>query len=141
MQATQHVALVHRAVDAIWNRGELDVADTLFAANYVNHGGLIPDLMFGPEAIKFSVALYRLAYPDLRLTVAHLASNGDTVRLQWTAQRASASHPTDDASASTANMLTGTITSRIADGQISETWVEWDREGALARLGPLPPVG
>ena len=33
--------LVRRAIDAIWNRGDLDVADALFAPDYINHGGLI----------------------------------------------------------------------------------------------------
>ncbi len=49
--------LVRQALEAIWNQGALEVADVLFAPDYVNHGGLIPDLMRGPEAIKLSVAL------------------------------------------------------------------------------------
>ena len=140
MQTTQHVAFVRRAVEDIWNQGELDVADELFAATYVNHGGLIPDVMFGPEAIKFSVAMYRLAYPDLQITVEHLRSDGDTVVFQWTAQRASVSHRSGDAATPTSNTLTGTITSHIADGRIGESWVEWDNEDAMAQLGVLPPI-
>ena len=62
--ATEHnVALVRHAVEAIWNRGELEAADAVFAPDYVNHGGLITDLVRGPEAIKVSVALYRRAFP------------------------------------------------------------------------------
>jgi hypothetical protein len=50
-------ALVRRVIDEIWNAGDIDLADELFASTYVNHGGLIPDLVKGPECIKFSVAL------------------------------------------------------------------------------------
>jgi len=40
--------LVRRAVEEIWNQGDLTLADVLFAPSYVNHGGLIPDLVCGP---------------------------------------------------------------------------------------------
>lgn len=140
MRAKQHAALVRRAVEAIWNRGELDVADALFATNYINHDGLIPDLIRGPEAIKVSVALYRTAFPNLRITVEELTADGDTVLLRWTAHRAPTADRSGDASMSTAGTLTGTLTSRLAGGQIVESWVQWDREGALAQLGLLPPI-
>jgi hypothetical protein len=45
---------VRWAIEAIWNRGDLDVADELFAADYVNHYGLIADLVFGPEPVLTS---------------------------------------------------------------------------------------
>jgi hypothetical protein len=51
--------LVRLAVEEIWNQGDLDTADAVFTPDYVNHGGLIPDLIRGPEAVKLSVALYR----------------------------------------------------------------------------------
>ena len=45
MTADRNTALVRRAVEEIWNQAELDVADVLFAPTYVNHGGLVPDLV------------------------------------------------------------------------------------------------
>src|SRR5438874_1746416 len=50
--ARDNAAVVRRAIDEIWNLGKPDLADLLFAPDYVNHGGLIPDLVRGPEAIK-----------------------------------------------------------------------------------------
>ena len=52
---TTDIALIERVIDEVWNAGQIDLADELFAANYVNHGGLVPDLVKGPEGIKFSV--------------------------------------------------------------------------------------
>src|SRR5688500_6322882 len=72
VSAMNNEALVRRAIEAIWNRGELGVADDLFAHDYVNHDGLIPDLVRGPEAIKISVAFYRIAFPDFYITVEEL---------------------------------------------------------------------
>ncbi len=62
-------AVVRRVVEEIWNQGRLEVADDVFAPEYVNHDGLIIDLIRGPEAIKLSVALYRVAFPNLEITV------------------------------------------------------------------------
>src|SRR5919202_5867934 len=76
-------ALVCRAVEAIWNRGELDVADVLFAPDYVNHDGLIIDLVRGPEAVKLSVTLYRSAFPHFQITIEDLHAERDTVTLRW----------------------------------------------------------
>src|SRR5438128_1396513 len=79
--------LIRRAVEAIWNDGDLAVADDVFGPTYVNHHGLIPDLVHGPEAIKISVALYRLAFPHLYITVEELSADGETVVIHWTAWR------------------------------------------------------
>jgi len=70
--------LVRQAVEAIWNRGELDAADALFAPDYVNHGGLIPDLVRGPEAVKLSAALVLLVVdqPVLTQLIAFALNHG-----------------------------------------------------------------
>jgi len=44
MNSESNEARVRRAIEAIWNRGDLDVADELFAPDYVNHDGVISDL-------------------------------------------------------------------------------------------------
>jgi hypothetical protein len=47
---------IHAAdvIEAIWNRGDLDVADELFAPGFVNHNGLIMDLVFGPQRSRLA---------------------------------------------------------------------------------------
>jgi hypothetical protein len=44
MSASANEALVRRAIEAIWNRGDLDVADELFATENLSHDGVIADL-------------------------------------------------------------------------------------------------
>ena len=79
----QSATLVQRVVDEIWNAGNLELADELFAPTYINHGGLIPDLVQGPEGIKFSVAFFRAAFPGLHVAVDDLAVDKDAVILRW----------------------------------------------------------
>jgi hypothetical protein len=123
-----NAALVQRVVDEIWNAGNLDLADELFAATYVNHGGLIPDLVQGPEGIKFSVAFYHAAFPDLHVQVDDLAVDKDAVTLNWTAGGQAAAD-------ATTGRLTGITRSLVVDGQILESWTSWDAGVALERLG------
>ena len=37
--------LVHLVIEEIWNRGVLEIAGALFTHDYMNHGGLIADLV------------------------------------------------------------------------------------------------
>ncbi|HXO58355.1 MAG TPA: ester cyclase [Candidatus Acidoferrum sp.] len=119
---------MQRVVDEIWNAGNLELADELFASTYVNHGGLIPDLVQGPEGIKFSVAFYRAAFPGLHVAVDDLAVDKDAVILRWTAAGQAAGD-------STTGTLTGVTRSQVVDGRVVESWTTWDAGLALERLG------
>ena len=130
--------LVQRVIEEIWNRGELEVADALFAADYVNHGGLIPDLVRGPEAIKVSVALYRRAFPDLYVAVEELTAEGAAVVVRWTAQ---SRPPLLDCDAGEEGSLKGITRCRLESGRIAESWTTWDSKAALDGLGIIAPMG
>ena len=136
---SSNAAIVRRAVDIIWNRGELDLADRLFAAAYVNHGGLISDLVRGPEAIKISVAFFRIAFPKLHITIEALTAEKDTVEMSWAAESNSLSLPDRARHIERRGTLTGTTRSTLAGGQITESWTEWDQTGVLQRLKVLLP--
>jgi ketosteroid isomerase-like protein len=133
MSAKHNVAVVRRAVEEIWNQRDLDLADALFAPDYVNHGGLITDLVQGPETIKISVALFRTAFPDFRVTAEDVIAEGDTVLLRWTAH--------DDSSVGEHGRLLGTTRSRFAAGKIAESWTCWDSDGIARRIGLIPGLG
>ena len=126
--------LVRRAVEEIWNQGDLALADVLFAPTYVNHGGLIPDLLHGPEAVKSAVALYRAAFPDFYITVEALRAEEEMVELHWSARRGPPPARIAGA-AGQGGALRGRTRSRCAAHQIAESWTTWDRAGVLRDLG------
>ena len=135
MSALANQMAVLRAIDAIWNRGDLDVADELFTADYVNHGGLIADVVDGPEAIKFSAAFFRLAFPALHVTVEEVSTGDNTVVVRWTADTGSTDEIEGASVAANHQPLTGTTRSRLVRGKIIESWTEWDRRRMLDALG------
>ena len=129
MAEAHNAVLVRRAVVEIWNAGRLDLADVLFASDYVNHAGLIPNLVRGPEAIKISVALYRTAFPALQIAIDQLIAKRDAVMVRWTA------HGNAPQGA-----LIGMVVCRISNHQIAESWMQWDQPGVLAQLR-IPHTG
>ena len=138
MSAGHNAALVYRVVEEIWNGADLGVADLLFAPAYVNHGGLIPDLVRGPEAIKLSVALYRAAFPTLHIAIEEVTADGEMVVLHWTARRTAPAERTRSAPDGTEGCLTGVTRSRVVGGTIRASWTDWDQVGVFHQLGLLP---
>lgn len=63
MSAEANKAIVRRFYEEVWNRGNLDVADDIFAADYVRHDlrpGTAPP---GPAGQKAVAGMFRTAFP------------------------------------------------------------------------------
>src|SRR5437588_785827 len=71
-------ALVRRAVNEIWNKGDLDVVDELTDPNYVGHLPGTEEIR-GPEGIKEAVRLFRSTFPDLKFSIESQVAEGDEV--------------------------------------------------------------
>src|SRR5687767_7844177 len=127
--AANNARLVRQVIEEIWNGGDLELADQVFAPDYVNHGGLIPDLVRGPEAIKVSVAMYRLTFPELRVAVVDVLAQGQMVALHWAAHTTRGHDGGSDAPDCDPDTLRGMTFGRVRDGQIEETWTCWEMGG------------
>ena len=136
-----NAAIVRRVVEEIWNEGELSLADDLFASDYVNHYGLISDLVRGPEAIKVSVALYRTAFPNLQITTHKMIAQAETVAIHWTARDTGAGDQATIVPSTARGTLMGMTFCRLFEGKIAESWTNWDTAGVLRQLGVIPPEG
>jgi hypothetical protein len=138
MATAEMSAIVLRVVDEIWNNGDLDLADDWFAPGYVNHGGLITDLVRGPEAVKFAVAFFRRAFPRLRITVDDLTGAGDRLTFRWRAQSRAGGTGQLTPQAGPERSMSGMMSVRIRAGKIAESWIVWNAEDELRRLGMTP---
>jgi predicted ester cyclase len=82
-------AIVQRAVDEFWNKGDIAAVDELFATDYVNHDPAAPD-RGDLEGLKQWAMAGFAAFPDLHVTIEDLIAEGDkvakryTTRLTWT---------------------------------------------------------
>jgi hypothetical protein len=127
--AEQNNHQVRQEIEDIWNGGDLALADRLFAPDYINHGGLIPDLVHGPEAIKVSVVVYRTAFPRLQVTVIDFLAQGQAIALRWVAHREPQRAGGNDAPDEAPDALRGMTFGRVSGGQIVESWTCWEPAG------------
>ena len=116
--------------------GEPSMADEIVAADYYNHDA--PDPNIGLEGMKVFVAGFKKAIPDAQLKIAFQVAEGDKVvtRYAW-----SGTHQGEyfgiPATGKRVNW-TAMVAFKIADGKISEAWLNYDLLGVMQQLGVAP---
>jgi steroid delta-isomerase-like uncharacterized protein len=131
-------SLVRRLFEEVWNKGNTQIADELFTPNYAHHDHSTPDFGRGPESEKKVVTLYRNAFPDLRLTVEDLISEGETVMARWTCKGTHKGELNGIAPTNRQFNISGISITRIVNNKIAESWVNWDALGLMQQLGAVP---
>jgi steroid delta-isomerase-like uncharacterized protein len=137
MSTEENKAIVRRQLDEMWNQGNLAVADELFAADVILHGGL-PGQPSGVEGIKQGVKLNRDAFADYHNTADDLIAEGDKVAIRWTARGTHTGEMLGMPPTGKQVTLTGMTIVRIADGKITEVWNALDQLGLMQQLGAIP---
>ena len=125
-------AVARRVFDQIFNQGKFEVANEIYAPDFVNHGykrnvGLRED--------QAAVHQEKAAFPDLKMSVEHMVAEGDLVTVLWTFRG------THTAGGYAALPATGTPIQmrginiwRIVDGKIREEWSSFDELGAYSQV-------
>src|SRR5271169_6862202 len=128
-------AIVRRLVEELWNKGNLSVADELFAPNYEHHDS--STLVFGrvPEREKKRATLYRTAFPDIRLTIEDIIAEGETVMTRWSCRGTHKGDLSGIAATGKQFTISGMTVARLANGKIAEAFVNWDALGLMQQLG------
>jgi steroid delta-isomerase-like uncharacterized protein len=127
-------ALVKRFYEDVWAKGDLDVADELFAPDYVRHD-FRPGNPAGPEGQKEIARAFRAAFPDLSFEIDFLLADGDFVAGRWTATGThlgpwAGLEPTGNPMRFSAiNVF------RFSDGKVVELWNHRDDLGLMEQLG------
>jgi steroid delta-isomerase-like uncharacterized protein len=122
-QQEQNKAVARRVFEEIFNQGKFQVADEIYAKDFVNHGlhsdvGLAED----QAAARFE----KQACPDLKMTIGPMVAEGDLVSVLWIARG------TNTASAGWLPATGAKIEERgitiwrIADGKIREEWTSYN---------------
>ncbi len=81
MSPQRNKAVVRRWIEEGWNRGNVDVADDLYAPEYRARGSVADpgEDLRGIDAVKGFVRRSRAAFPDMHFTIDHLIAEDDLV--------------------------------------------------------------
>jgi steroid delta-isomerase-like uncharacterized protein len=132
--------VVRRLFDEVWNKGNLPVADQLFASSYTHHDPSTPDFGHGPESEKKRATLYRTAFPDFRLTIEDLTAEGETVTARWSCHGTHKGDLNGIAPTGKPFSISGISIARFISGRMVEGWINWDALGLMQQLGVVPEL-
>lgn len=152
MRAEDNKAVVRRFWREVFDGGDLEVADEIFAADHGLDHPALPEGGRGPEVVKAVVGVFRKMSPEIRVTVEDEISEGEKVVTRWSAGgRAIDQEGPDDPGVA----VSGVAIFRVSGGEIHETWLRFqsldDRpkripkseklRGELAREELFAPLG
>jgi steroid delta-isomerase-like uncharacterized protein len=141
MNTDEMKQMTRRYAEELFGQGKLEVADQIFAADYVNLDPTTPGgCVKGIEGMKQLVRGYRVAFPDLTFTVQGQWAEGDVVVTRW---HAKGTHRGPlmgiPATGRAPEMPTEGVTiSTFRGGKIVEQRAVWDALGLLRGLGIIP---
>lgn len=143
MSTEQNKTIARRWFTDIITRGDMSAADEIFAANHVIHDPHAPPGGWpnGPEGLKMVAAPFRVAFPDVSVTVEDQIAEGDRVMTRWSARATHAGPLNGMPPTGRRATVTGANIARIANGKIVESWFNFDMLTLLQSIGAIPAPG
>ncbi len=140
MTAAENRALVQRFYDEAWNAHDLSAYDTLVTDDFIDHQA-IPGMGPGREGFRQLEAIFRSAFPDLRLTVDGIVAEGDMVSCRWTSTGTHQGALFGVPPTGRPVKVTATVVYRVEGGRLAEGWINRDDLGMMRQLGVIPTPG
>jgi steroid delta-isomerase-like uncharacterized protein len=125
-------AVARRVFDEIFNQGKFEVADEIYAPDFVNHGY---KRNVSLQVDQAAVHQEKAAFPDLKMSVEVMVAEGDLVTILWTFRGTHTAGGYGGLPATgTPIEMRGITIWRIVDGKIREEWSSFDELGAYSQV-------
>ena len=130
----QNKALAKRAFDELLSKGRFELAEQLYAKDFVNHG-IHRDISL--EEDQAALKGWHQAFPDVSIVPEKLIAEGDLVAVYWIARGTNTG--TGNGLPATGKKVeqSGITIWRIVDGKIKEEWSAFDQLSMMRQLGLL----
>lgn len=138
MTADERRELIRRANDEMWNNGNVDVCDEVFADNCSFHDPSFE--VNGVAGMKDQVTQLRAAQPDLHMDIHDVLIEGDLSAARFTMAGTARAEFRGLPATGKTYVMTGMTISKWHDDRIVEQWVNYDLLGALQQLGIIPAM-
>lgn len=125
-------AVAMRVFEEIFNQGKFQVADEIYAPDFINHG-LHQSIDLKED--QGWVHAEKKAFPDLRMSVQEMVAEGDKVAVLWTFQGTHTGSGYEGLPPTGTRVEVRGITIwRIVDGRIVEEWSSFSETGAYLTM-------
>ena len=135
MGVEENRSLVRRFYDQVWNRGNVDVANEVFAPDYVRHDLRRTQALPGGAGQAKIAADFRGAFPDLRMAVDLVLAEDDLVAARWTTEGTNTGAWGGRPPTGKHATFSGVNIFRFRDGKVVELWNHRDDLGLAQQLG------
>jgi steroid delta-isomerase-like uncharacterized protein len=131
----ENKALIRRFYEEVWQRGNLGVADEVFADSYERHDLRAGEPTPGPEGQKEIAGAFRAAFPDLSWEIDFILADGEFVVGRWTASGTHLGAWAGVEATGKPMRFSGVNIFRLSDGKVVEIWNHRDDLGLMQQLG------
>jgi len=140
VSAEENKALLQRAYEQIFNRGNLDQIEEFVSADLVDHETPPPGMegLEGIEVLRQFVKVFRDAFPDLRFTAEDMIAEGDKVAARYAMRGTHQGEFMGVAPTRNRIEVTGIDIVRFEGGKMVEHWANSDELGMMQQLGDIP---
>ena len=131
----QNKAIAKRAFEEILSQGHFELAEQLYAKDFVNHG-----IHSNASLVEDQTALkgWHAAFPDVVIVPEKLIAEDDLVTIYWTARGTNTGIGNGLPATGKKAELAGITIWRIVDGKIKEEWSAFDQLSMMKQLGLIP---
>jgi len=124
-QAAKNKAVAGRVFEEIFNQGKFQVAEEIYAKDFVNHG---LHRNYDLQEDQAAVHAEKKAFPDLKMSVILMTAESDLVTAVWVFRGTHTGSGYDGLPPTGVKLeLRGITVWRIVDGKIREEWTEFDQ--------------
>jgi steroid delta-isomerase-like uncharacterized protein len=130
----ENKALAKRAFEELLSKGRFELAEQLYAKDFVNHG-IHRDISLAED--QAALKGWHQAFPDLSIAPEKLLADGDLVAVYWIARGTNTGAGNGLPATGKKVEQSGITIWRIVDGKIKEEWSAFDQLSMMKQLGLL----
>jgi len=131
----ENKAIARRAFEEILSQGHFELAEQLYAKDFVNHG-IHRDASL--EEDQAALKGWHQAFSDIAIVPEKLIAEGDLVSIYWIARGTNTGTGNGLPATGKKAELSGITIWRIVDGKIKEEWSAFDQLSMMQQLGLVP---
>jgi len=127
--------LVRRDNEEVWNKGNLEIMDELYAADFVRHFLPNGSVTKGLEELRDHIRNHRKAFPDWAEEIKQIVAEGDLVVTHFSSTGTNEGSFMGNPPTGKKIQIDEMSIVRIADGKIAEQWLLPDLLSLNQQLG------
>jgi steroid delta-isomerase-like uncharacterized protein len=131
----ENKTVAKRAFEEILNSGRFELAEQLYARDFVNHG---VHKKASLEEDQAALKGWHQAFSDITIVPEKLIAEGDLVTIYWVAKGTNTGTGNGLPATGKKVELAGITIWRIVDGKIKEEWSAFDQLSMMQQLGLIP---